>query len=147
MHTCMPKYNSEIITVTNTTMTMSNEHCSIYGQSTEPFVDSMYIPSTCVHTSTWYACCVPRRAMYFRQGVARGSPFMAQHKKTCLHLNFSHAMALKLDSNVFQYKMNVYKENLIFSLNAYRTWQLAQLGLILKPVISRFRITKLVHTN
>ena len=68
-------------------------------------------------------------------------------KKTCLHLNFSHAMALKLDANVFQYKMNVYKENLIFSLNAYRTWQLAQLGLILKPVISRFRITKLVHTN
>ena len=54
----------------------------------------------------------------FTKGAARGSPFMMQHeKKTCLHLTFSHTMALKLDANVFQYEMNVYtgNENLIFA--------------------------------
>ena len=30
MHTCMPKYNSEIITATDKII-KSNEHCSIYG--------------------------------------------------------------------------------------------------------------------
>ena len=31
--------------------------------------------------------------------------------------------------------------------NAYRMWQLAQLGLILKLEMSRFRITTLANTN
>ena len=59
-------------------------------------------------------CSTQSHVLSPRRGKAKSLHDAAQ-KMLCLHLIFSHAMALNLDANVFQSKMNAYNENLIFA--------------------------------